>query len=216
VVVPQHAGVFSAAGMVLADRVKDFSISLPAGPGAGLDLSELRRRYAELMERAALVVQVDGYEQDDCVLDRLADMRYRGQSHEITVPVDFLSDRRRLFEPFHAAHQRRYGLRMDDRPVEIVTLRLRSTIALPKPRWPALPQVGRHLEDAMVSRRQVVLDRPAEVAVFDRSRLPAGELVDGPALLVEGHATTLVPAGWSARVREEGHLVVTRQGAAPA
>lgn len=209
VIVPHNPGVLSALGAMMANRVKDHSRS-----AADLStdtpelLDRLRGLFAELMERAALAVQIDGFEQDDCVLDRFADMRYRGQSHEITVPVEFLTDARALVEPFHAAHEARYGFRLPDSPVEIVTLRMRSTITTPPlPAWTPATQVG-GVERAILERRQVMFDAPTDTPIFDREKLAPGDEVTGPAVIVEPFATTLVPPTWHGRVHDEGHLVL--------
>ena len=61
---------------------------------------------------------------------RRADLRYRGQSFELTVEADALE---KLEERFHAAHEQRYGYRMDDEPVELVNLRLIATVPVEKP-----------------------------------------------------------------------------------
>jgi N-methylhydantoinase A len=209
VIVPAHPGVLSAMGAMMADRVKDHSRSAAELSTTTPDVLErLRKHYAELMERAALAVQIDGFEQDDCVLDRFADMRYRGQSHEITVPVEFLTDARTLVEPFHAVHEARYGFRLPDSPVEIVTLRIRSTITTPPlPAWTPATQAG-GVERAILERRPVMFDAPTDTPIFDREKLAPGDEVTGPAVIVEPFATTLVPPTWHARVHDEGHLVL--------
>ncbi len=74
-------------------------------PDSGeVDLGRLRSAVAELMEKGAHAVQVDGYEQDDVELERWAVMRYAaGEEHSLTVPIEALTDRQRLLAPFHRA-----------------------------------------------------------------------------------------------------------------
>lgn len=224
VIVPCHAGILSALGMIQADLVRDDARSIPVSPPArgsqpDIDLHQLRRHFADMMEQAAHDVQSDGYEQDDSTLDRFADMRYHGQSHELTVPVESLTDPERLIAPFHAAHERRFGYANRDEPVEIVTLRMRCTVTTPKPVLPRPAAGNGDPGGALLGRWPVAFaDRPGdghpsgrinelETPFYRRDRLAAHDRGEGPAVIVEDHATTLILPGWSWRVHETGHLV---------
>ena len=115
VIVPRHAGVLSALGMLAADCVRDFSQSL-----LGRDRGEV---YRELEARAAAEFAAEDLPQ--AVFERQIDLRYQGQSFEITLPY-------RERERFHQAHQKLYGYTHQDRAVEAVTARLRAVAPLPK------------------------------------------------------------------------------------
>jgi N-methylhydantoinase A/oxoprolinase/acetone carboxylase beta subunit len=109
VVVPEHAGVLSALGMLLADRVRDYSAGVPGQTGYERRYRELERRARRDMRRARL--------------ERSADARYVGQSYEINIPWG--SD-------FHPAHAKLYGYADPSRATEIVTLRVRATDPVPR------------------------------------------------------------------------------------
>jgi N-methylhydantoinase A len=160
------------------------------------------------MDAAAHDVQLDGYEQDDSIVERFADMRYRGQSHEVTVPVNSLTQIERLVAPFHAAHQQRFGYAWPGDPVEVVTLRSRCVISTPKPRRPHLPPAERPVERALLDQRPIhfTAAQTCDTAFYDRSRLLAGDELPGPAVILEPYATTLVPPEWRCRVHATGHL----------
>lgn len=115
VVVPQHAGVLSALGMLSADCVRDFSQST-----LGRDANEV---FTELEARAAREFAAESLPQVH--FERQIDLRYEGQSFEITVPA---SDRDR----FHDAHRKRYGYDHPALPVEAVTARIRAVAPLDK------------------------------------------------------------------------------------
>ena len=115
VIVPRHAGVLSALGMLAADCVRDFSQSL-----LGRDRGEV---YRELEARAAAEFAAEDL--PHAVFERQIDLRYQGQSFEITLPY-------RERERFHQAHQKLYGYTHQDRAVEAVTARLRAVAPLPK------------------------------------------------------------------------------------
>jgi N-methylhydantoinase A len=107
VIVPQHAGVLSALGMLMADAVRDYSAGV-------LGVKDLDKEFAKLEKRA-----------DKGRIERSADIRYRGQSYELNVPWPA----GRGFASFHKAHQKIYGYSSPEREVEVVTIRVRARIA---------------------------------------------------------------------------------------
>ena len=115
VIVPQHAGVLSALGMLAADCVRDFSQST-----LGRDVNEV---FTELEARAAREFDAEGLSQVH--FERQIDLRYEGQSFEITVPA---ADRDR----FHDAHRKRYGYDHPGLAFEAVTARIRAVAPLDK------------------------------------------------------------------------------------
>ncbi len=165
VVVPRWPGLFSALGMLQADPAVEKSRTVL---GRTPDFAPL--------ERAALREIPGGR------IERFAELRYRGQSHEIRIPWG--SD-------FHEAHQRLHGYARAA-PVEIVNLVVRATRALPKPA-PGRIRRGR-------GRRWT--------GSLDREALGAGDLVRGPAVVSEGSATTWIPKGWTGRVDEYGNIII--------
>ncbi|MBD0291347.1 MAG: hydantoinase/oxoprolinase family protein [Thermoleophilia bacterium] len=118
VLVPRAGGVLSALGLALAPLRRD-----RVAPAAG----DLERAFASL-EAAA------GAPGDAASSRRFADVRYVGQAHELTVPAAELAA---VPEAFHAEHERRHGYRMDEHPVEIVTLRVAAVAEPEPPRFPA-------------------------------------------------------------------------------
>jgi N-methylhydantoinase A len=225
VLVPPNPGILSATGMLLADLIKDFSVSMSGGcflktgefkppdlygeepptvlPAA---LQALRGAISDLMNLAARAIQREGFDQDDGVLERLVDMRYQGQSHELTVPLESLSDVDRLLAPFHAEHERRFGYAAVDEPVQLVTARIRAVVPVDQPVVPVPENTGVPVESAIVGAQEVTFDRPAETLVYDRAKLEPGHEFPGPALVVEDHATTLLPPAWRAHVEPTSAL----------
>lgn len=208
VLVPPHPGLFSAMGMLFADIARDFSATVMLDQEkAGVDL--LESRFAELETCGRRALEREGVAPGEVALVRAVDMRYRGQSFELTVPYG--PD---LIAAFHALHEKTYGYKTPDRPVELVTLRLRATGATPKPALPrddALP--GRALEPPSAgSRRLVHQGRDVSAALYLRKRLVPGHALAGPAVVAEDSATTYVPPGAALRVDALGCLVIDTRG----
>ena len=133
---------------------------------------------------------------------RRADLRYRGQSFELTVEADSLE---KLEERFHAAHEQRYGYRMEDEPVELVNLRLIATVAVDKPELEEPDREG----DPERGRREANFDGEwIEVPVLDRELMGRGSEVEGPAVVEFKESTCVVRPGWRGAVDGVGTLVL--------
>jgi len=198
VLVPAAGGVLSALGLAISDLRRDYVRPL-LGKLDEVDPDEADRAWRELEEQA-------GHDLDGPDLDRQADLRYRGQSFELTVGVAGWDE---LEERFHVEHERRYGFRMDDETVELVNLRLVATVAADKPEIRAEAPDG----EREPGRREVNLDGDwQEVDVVQRRDLGPGAKLDGPAVVEFAEATLLLRPGWRAALDEVGTLVLDHQG----
>lgn len=209
VIVPARAGLLSAFGLMVSDIEMDFSASLPVGV-ADIDLNALRYAFGRLMDRAADAITREGHDLDTADCARLIDLRYAGQAYELTVPVESLTDANRLAAPFHALHHQRHGFAHPDRPIEAVTARVHVRIESP---------AGLRLSDASPppvrvrekSVHRVWFDEPLDTPFVFRDGLGIGEHLTGPAILLDEHATCVLPPGWVARVERGGHVRLTRR-----
>ena len=196
ILLPPQPGVLSALGLLMADIVYDTSVSAPD------DETRLEALYAQETERVLNV-----FAGEDCgrpAIETLADMRYRGQSYELTVPIDPARPEAAR-ERFHEQHARRYGYAMRDAIVEIVTLRVRGTAAGAEvflPRDTDRAGASEASEAAQVGETPVVLDSGQEVmaALYDRDRLRFGHAFDGPAVVAQYDATVFVSPSWHVEV----------------
>jgi len=185
VVIPEHASVLSALGMLLADRTRDYSAAV-------LGHAEPVLSFLRLEERA-------GRDVPGAVMARFADMRYQGQSYELTVPWEAENPA----ALFHAAHQRVYGFSDAARATEIVAVRLRASLPQEKPAM--LAAAGEVRASRM--RRVHVWGKWQEIRVVGRAQI--WEPMAGPALIAGYGATTLLPAGWTAKGSDSGNLLLT-------
>jgi len=190
VLVPEHAGALSALGMLLANRVRDY--------GAGvLNRSDFEREFVRL-ERTARK-ELPGAE-----LIRSADIRYAGQSYELTV----LWGAADPAAPFHREHKRVYGYSSPERAIEIVTIRVRARLAVEKPRLISKRTSSRR-SDKPAFRRIHSAGAWRDTPVYPRSRV-TGATLRGPALIVDYGSTTLIPSGWSFYLDKTHSLIARR------
>ena len=203
--IPPSPGVLSASGMLSADVTRDAEqgahLAIPAAGEA--DSEALAGVYAALREQASDAIGADGYG-EDVRIEYAADLRYQGQSHELTVGLTDYGSTAQIREAFQAAHVERFGFRDDARGVELVTARVKA-------RAPGHDQ-PRQLDDADVdaaeAEHDVMWDRNRATRFLNRAAVR--ERVAGPAVITQVDATTLAPPGWAARPLESGALLLER------
>ncbi|MEM9811505.1 MAG: hydantoinase/oxoprolinase family protein, partial [Pseudomonadota bacterium] len=142
-------------------------------------------------------------------LERDVEARYLGQSFEVAVPFDPSAPLSEVLASFHARHEESQGFRLSERGVEAVTLRLRASAAaaeMPPPTGGDGPPVA----DAW--RAVSFGEAPVMTRILDRMALATGGAVEGPAIIEEDTATTIVAPGWQAVATPSGTLVLSRVG----
>ncbi|HYM81788.1 MAG TPA: hydantoinase/oxoprolinase family protein [Candidatus Limnocylindria bacterium] len=204
VLAPRHAGVLSALGAWLGGsrRERSRSVLLEAGDGAGLG-----RVFADLERRVR--GEFPAAERGEVRLERWAEVRYRGQAHELSVSCPRSSTG--LARRFHVAHARRYGFAAPSLPVEVVTVEVRG--ALPDRRLPRLAITGRSIARSGWRQPVRMTGRWRAASVWERETLRPGDRLRGPALVAEEGATLWVPPGWRGQVHASGTLVLALAGA---
>jgi 5-oxoprolinase (ATP-hydrolysing) len=207
VLVPEDAGLLSAAGLMAAvvERFAQRQVLAPlAEIGEGL-----WRQLVELGEQAAAAVAEEGVPAGDVeVRRRIADLRFAGQ--ETTVAVE-VGPETSVEEAFRSAYRDLYGYEPEERPIEVVSLRAVAS-SRPEPEEPPAARV-RSVAAEPVEQRRVCFDVGwREVPVYDRGTLAGGASFAGPCLVLERHSATVVGEGWTGRVDGAGALVLARSG----
>jgi N-methylhydantoinase A len=220
VIVPPGQGAFSAFGMLMADVQHDASRTLVA-PLAGVDLDEVERQFAEMAAETSKELDAEGFPADRRTDSRRVDVRYSGQEHSVTIDYpggDQETVRAAIDAAFAELHERQYGHTMTD-PVEVTTLRLRSTGSMDRPELPTL--AARPSGDVLEGEgTRDVYDSATEPAVpyalYTRETLASGDEISGPAVVAEHTATTVLHRGDHLVVGRYGELVITVGGSAAA
>ena len=204
VLVPRSPGILSAIGMLMADIIKDYSLTVMLNQ-FNADTEEVSKLFHSLEDKGTQDLISEGTEEKNVILERYLDMRYEGQSYEIIVPFD--DD---FIEGFHGLHEKNYGYRNQDKTVEIVNLRLRARGVPDKPTFEK-SQVSskKPIAEALLGQREVVFDfKPAKTQIINREKLVSGNKMSGPAVLVEYSSTIVVPPFAEASVDEYGNLIM--------
>jgi len=201
VLVPTAPGVLCADGLLAADLKADFSRTLPRTGKVDIDVA--RQVYGELSQQADDWLAKEKVAPGDRTQVRVALMRYHGQGGEVL--VDWIDDAAGVESAFDTAHRALYGFTLDS-PIELVTLRIEATGRMPEPLRPVLASGG----GAKPHGRQTVhfSSGTIEVPLYDRAQLGAGDRFEGPAIVTQLDATTLVRPGWSAEVHPSGAILL--------
>jgi len=199
VYVPRHPGLLSAWGVLAAETIRDFTVTVRATqpPDAALrgHFRRLERAVVGELRREALTRPV---------LERALDVRYAGQAYEVQVPYGV-----GWRVAFHRRHAELFGHADRRRPLEVVALRVRARGGGVRPPDDPLPRrAGRPLP--IGSRGVVFAARSWRTSVYRRADLPVGWRVRGPAIVCEYSATTVVPPGWRLHVDRTAGLVLER------
>lgn len=212
VLVPRYPGVLSALGLTLADFTVDASRTVMC-PLHAMTADDLRAALAPVLAQVHRALADQGFAEEAIRLEPALDLRYRGQSFELTVPADD-GDPVAAAARFHAAHRQRYGYARPEVPVELVNVRVTGRGLRPKPELPRVATASSP-DPAPAQVGETHLRAEGEwmrAPVYERALLRCGHRLVGPALVVQEDATTVLLPGWQADVDPWGHLVVSRWG----
>jgi N-methylhydantoinase A len=205
VLIPPHAGVFSALGLLLSPPRVDIARSVVL---LDAERDELEAALTSVREEAAARLEAAAMTGGDATLNTYVDVRYRHQSHELTVrckPGDTWDE---IASRFHELHKVRNGFARVGDPVEMVTVRAEA-VGVPAVRMEDLNAPTTARQSVKGSRPVVTARGEEDVAVHHRAGLAVGTAVDGPAVIEEAEATTFLDHGETAVVLQDGSLEIS-------
>ncbi len=203
VVVPAHAGVFSALGLLLAPPRADAARSMLIEGG---DRRALDAAVADIMDAGREALRRAGGS-GAVRVQTFADVRYLGQAHETTVAYRENDGWDVLEERFHRAHFERNGFARRGDPIEVVTVRAEA-VGDPALDWADLPVPEPQGEARLADRRILTAGGESSASGWWRPALAPGDEIVGPAVVEEPEATTYLAPGERARVHPSGALEV--------
>ena len=213
-IVPRFPGAFSAWGMLETQLRRDSARGFPF-PHATADLAALQRVFDEMGAEVRSQIEAEGVGSDSVVLHHSIDARYIGQEYTLTIPVGMLSVvgvsgwREQIKAVFDAAHHSRFGHSNAEAPIEFTIARTTGFGDLGRAapsRLDVRPPAG------PVARRPVRFGGEAlDTPLIPRDRLAPSTQMDGPVVISEATATTVIPPGWHLEVDDYGILSAFRR-----
>jgi len=233
VIVPPAPAHFSAWGMLVSDLRHDL-VQTKLMRTAQMEMAEFSAAWHELEEKMHEIFADERVEPKDVVFARSADMRYLGQEHTVNVPIPgatdnhkgILSDgqvsastplharlyseeqREQIESKFHELHEQLYTFRQES-PIEIVNLRLTGFGTVRKPELQRIA-TDTDTQRAFKGTRLVDFDDLGrhETSIYERERLGAGAVLEGPAVVEEAAASTLLLPRQQLHVDSFGNLII--------
>ena len=210
VIMPPGPGAFSAFGMLMANVQHDFSRTRMSMLDA-VDISLVQTDLDDMLAEGAMALEAEGFGPDRSVFARSVDLRYAGQEHSVTLPIEGSFDAaeiQRLQGAFAEAHERAYGHTMTD-PVELVALRVSATGTVDAPSLPPVQQGSGSPQPR--SERLVYRGGGQKVPyqIYHRDDFGRGDTIPGPAVITEHTATTVLHAGDEAVIGNLGEIVIS-------
>ncbi|MBY6414621.1 hydantoinase/oxoprolinase family protein [Rhodococcus sp. BP-252] len=223
VIVPGHPGITSAVGLLTTDIRYEMPTTVwtsSADPNVELISEQIDR----LSKQAIAQLEADGVAPEDISLERSVDCRYVGQGYELRVsaPDGEIDDVwvKTTAEAFHEAHGRTYSQRFDDKPVQLINVRVTGVGAVPHVRIAEIEKGGDDASAAIKTTTQALFwasetAKPewVETPVYERSQLLAGNKIDGPAIVEQFDSTTIIGMNQHAYVDAVGHIIIERKPA---
>jgi len=217
VLVPTRPGILSALGVAIADIVKDYSRTVMLR-GADLDRARLDEEFHGMEGLARTEMAGEGLPVDKMVARRFLDVRYVGQSFELTIDYPSRNAGARntrtdlakvIGNNFYKAHLRRFGYADRNEPVQVVNLRLKLELAMEKPQVEPQSSGSADAAPALIGESEVVFPQGAlKSPLYQREGLTCGNRISGPALVIQMDATTVLPPGWGGTVDPFGNLLL--------
>lgn len=216
IVVPDNPGLFSAYGLLAADFRNNLKKAIMKLTGK-VDVKKVEAIFGKLKREGAKLLENQRVPKADMQFIRQMDLRYFGQSYELTVPTSkpFTAQvLHKTVESFHKKHRTIYGYAVKEEPVELVNVKLISVGMVDKPK---LEERTLHppkpVKKALIGRRKVFFEQNKgyiDSPIYQRKRLKPGNRIEGPAVIEQYDATTVVNPRWTASVDRIGNLVLSK------
>jgi N-methylhydantoinase A len=219
ILIPPRPGAFSALGLLCTDVVHDY-IRSELRPLADATADHAEDVFRQLEDTARAELGAEGMRPADARFIRELDLRYTGQGYELRTPLEGLFVGRLATDSLRAArdrfderHAQIHGHAAKERPVEIVSYRLRVRVEVPKydpPARAAAPS-KRPAAAAVKGHRLASFNGTMlEATLYERDHLEVGATVGAPAIVEQFDATTVIPPGWRGEVDGHGNLILAR------
>ncbi len=209
VIVPAHSAVFSAWGMLMSDLRRDYIRTRPLQIREGTE-ETINATYIEMEDQAREAFLSDGLSEHKLYFERYLDLRYEGQEHSVRISVPNIKISKQVLDEliirFHDAYEREYTYRLKNN-VELVTFQLVAFASVDLPELSKIETQGT-VEEAIKSKRLVDFDDDGTLTttIYDREKLPALSIINGPAIVEESGGTTVVFPDQELEVDEFGNL----------
>jgi N-methylhydantoinase A len=207
IIVPNDPGTFSAWGMLQTDIRRDLTVNF-YNSFADLNEEKIKDAFNKLKEEAINLLKIESVEDENMSFNLTADMRYIGQEYYVNVEIDKIIDLSKINNDFHGTYKKQFGHSTPDGPLEFINLRL---VAEGKIKKSNSLKSEKNLDKSKDSLRKITFDnKDFDTKVLDRSNVEIKKKIDGPLIIEEETATTVIPPNYILEKDEFGNLIITK------
>ena len=215
IIVPPSPGLFSAHGLLVADFRNNLARAIMKLTEK-VEANKVEAIFQKLESQGIKLLEKQHVPKENMHSIRQMDLRYLGQSYELTIPTSQPFTQgilHKTVERFHRKHEAVYGYAVKDEPVELVNVKLIAVGIIEKPRLRKKPLHGeKPRKQAVIAKRKVFFEQDSgyvETLVYGRERLKAGNVIVGPAVVEQYDATTVVHPDWTASIDKFENIVLS-------
>ena len=207
IIVPNDPGTFSAWGMLQTDIRRDLTVNFYQN-FQSLEKEKLLQNFNKLKDEAIALLKSENVNENDMSFSLTADMRYIGQEYYVNVDISEPFDLNDINNNFHKTYEKQYGHSTPEGPSEFINLRLIATGKIKKTDSVKSIENDKTIKD---SKRKIIFNQKEyETKIYARHNIRVNESFDGPAVIEESTATTVIPPNYSIIKDEFGNIIITK------
>ena len=207
IIVPNDPGTFSAWGMLQTDIRRDLTVNFYQN-FQSLEKEKLLENFNKLKDEAIALLKSENVNENDMSFSLTADMRYIGQEYYVNVDISEPFDLNDINNNFHKTYEKQYGHSTPEGPSEFINLRLIATGKIKKTDSVKSIENDKTIKD---SKRKIIFNQKEyETKIYARHNIRVNESFEGPAVIEESTATTVIPPNYSIIKDEFGNIIITK------
>ena len=208
IIVPNDPGTFSAWGMLQTDIRRDLTVNF-YNSFASLQKEKIQNSFNKLKTEATELLAIENVKIEDMSYSLTADMRYIGQEYYVNVEIDKSIDLNKINQDFHETYKKQFGHSTPEGPLEFINLRL---IAEGKINKSNSLKSEKDLNVVQNSSRNITFNnKKFNTEILNRSNIQSNKKINGPLIVEEETATTVIPPHYILEKDEFGNLIIIKE-----
>jgi len=207
IIVPNDPGTFSAWGMLQTDIRRDLTVNF-YNSFASLDAEKIEGSFNKLKKEAIDLLKIENVKDENMSFNLTADMRYIGQEYYVNVEINESIDLNKINQDFHETYKKQFGHSTPDGPLEFINLRL---VAEGKINKSNSLKSEKNMNETKNSKRNIIFyNKDYNTNILERSNIQSKQKIDGPLIIEEETATTVIPPNYILEKDDFGNLIISK------
>ena len=208
IIVPNDPGTFSAWGMLQTDIRRDLTVNF-YNSFASLQKEKIQNSFNKLKTEATELLSIENVKIEDMTYSLTADMRYIGQEYYVNVEIDKSIDLNKINQDFHETYKKQFGHSTPEGPLEFINLRLIAEGKINKSNSLKTEKDSNVVQNS--SRNITFNNEKFNTEILNRSNIQSNKKINGPLIVEEETATTVIPPHYVLEKDEFGNLIIIKE-----